>query len=91
MAAPSDVAEGDIIGYVDTSSYMAATITWDMHHDDAIRVFDAAVRSGCDLVISHAVILEAIGAVRKKVTTSRKRRSGSEEERAGGDAAQMRP
>lgn len=87
MTAPSDVAEGGIIGYVDTSSYMAATITWDMHHDDAIRVFDAAVRSGCVLIISYAVILEAIGAVRKKVTTSRKRRSGSEEERAGVDAS----
>ena len=74
MTAPSDVAEGDIVGYVDTSSFMAATITWDIHHDDAIRVFDAAVRSGCDRIISHPVILEAIGAVRKKVTVSHRRR-----------------
>ncbi len=32
-------------------------------------------------------MLEAIGAVRKKVTTSHKRRSGSEEERAAVDAS----
>lgn len=76
MAAASDDTEDEIIVYVDTNSFMAITIAEDVHHDDAIRVINAAVRNGWRLIISYMVIFEAISAVRKRITTSYKRQSG---------------
>ena len=86
MVAASDDMEDEIIGYVDTSSFMAITIAEDVHHDDAIRAINAAVRSGWRLIISHMVIFEAISAVCKRITTSYKHQSGSKEEQAGVEA-----
>ena len=93
MTTPSDgigVDIGDFAGidaFVETSEFVAASVLEDIHHADAVRVLDAAVRSGCRLITTYAVILELIGAVRKKVITSHKRQSGSEEERAGVEAS----
>ncbi len=93
MTTPSDDIEVDIDALVaidvfgETSAFVAVSVLEDIHHADAVRVLDAAVRSGCRLITTHAVILELIGAVRKKVITSHKRQSGSEEERAGVEAS----
>ncbi len=92
MTTPSDgigVDIGDFAGidaFVETSAFVAASVLEDIHHADAVRVLDAAVRSGCRLITTYAVILELIWAVRKKVTMSHKRQSGSEEERASVEA-----
>ena len=92
MKTLSDGTEGDIdafvgiVAFVETSAFVAASVLEDIHHADAVRVLDAAVRSGCRLITTYAVILELIWAVRKKVTMSHKRQSGSEEERASVEA-----
>ncbi len=75
------------IAYLDSGALMALAIPADMHHDDAVRVCNAAVRrGGYRLVTSHLAVMEAIAVVRKRVTTSHRLRSGTEEERAGVDA-----
>ena len=75
------------IAHLDSGALMALAIPADMHHDDAVRVCDAAVRrGGYRLVTSHLAVMEAMAVVRKRVTTSHKLRSGTEEERAGVDA-----
>ena len=75
------------IAYLDSGALMALAIPDDMHHDDAVRVCDAAVRRGVyRLVTSHLAVMEAMAVVRKRVTTSHRLRSGTEEERAGVDA-----
>lgn len=86
MAAASDGGGGVITIHIDASAFIAASVSTDIHHDDAIRGLEAAVRNKCQLIISYVVILEAIGAVRKKIITSRRRRTGSEEERAEAEA-----
>ena len=79
--------DGRPIAYLDSGALMALAIPADMHHDDAVRVCDAAVRrGGYRLVTSHLAVMEAIAVVRKRVTTSHRLRSGTEEERAGVDA-----
>ncbi len=93
MTTPSDGIEVDVDALVaidvcvETSAFVAASVLEDIHHADAVRVLDAAVRSGCRRITTYAVILELIGAVRKKVITSHRRQSGSEEERAGVEAS----
>ena len=93
MTTPSDGIGVDIDVlvaidvFVETSVFVAVSVLDDIHHADAVRVLDAAVRNGCRLITTYAVILELMGAVRKKVITSHKRQSGSEEERAGVEAS----
>lgn len=85
-ASSDDEAEGPIV-YLDSGVVVALAIPGDMHHGDAVRVCSAAVqRGGCRLITSPLAVMEAIAAVRKKVTTSHRLRSGSEEERAEVDA-----
>ena len=65
---------------------MALSDPDDMHHEDAVRTCSAAVNLGrCRLVTSPLAAMEAVGSVRKKVTTSHKPRPGSEAERARAD------
>ena len=75
-------ADGPTV-YLDSGVIMALSDPEDMHHEDAVRTCSAAVNLGrCRLVTSPLAVMEAVGSVRKKVTTSHKLRSGSEAERA---------
>ena len=81
-------ADGPTV-YLDSGVIMALSDPDDMHHEDAVRTCSAAVNLGrCRLVASLLAVMEAVGSVRKKVTTSHRSRSGSEAERArvDGDA-----
>ena len=72
-----------LVVYLDSGTIVALTVADDMHHNDAVRTCDAAVRSGkCQLVTSPLAIMEAAGAIRKKITRSHRLRTGSEEGRA---------
>ena len=69
--------------YLDSVVIMALSDPDDMHHEDAVRTCSAAVNLGrCRLVASLLAAMEAVGSVRKKVTTSHKPRPGSEAARA---------
>ena len=77
-----DDAKGPV-ACLDSGTIVALTVADDMHHDGAVRTCDAAVKYGrCQLVISPLAIMEAAGAIRKKITRSHRQRSGNEEERA---------
>ena len=65
---------------------MALPIANDAHHGDASAAYGAAVRSGRGPTAPHPAAMEAVGAVRKKITTSQRPRSGSRDERAGVEA-----
>ena len=72
--------------YLDSGAITALSDPDDMHHEDAVRTCSAAVNLGrCRLVTSPLAAMEAVGSVRKKVTTSHKPRPGSEAERARAD------
>ena len=72
--------------YLDTSVIVALAVAFDLHHNDAVKTCVALLHGGHRLITSRLAVIEAIGAVRKKITTSHRYRSGSEEERAGVDA-----
>lgn len=72
--------------YLDSSVLVALAVAFDLHHNDAVRTCVALLQGGHQLITSRLAIIEAIGAVRKKITMSHRYRSGSEEERAGVDA-----
>ena len=82
----NDNSANDPIAYLDTGIIIALSISDDMHHDDASRVCNAAVRSNCVLITSYLAIMEAVGVVRKNAITLCRRRSGGEDEQASVEA-----
>ena len=81
-----DDAKGPV-ACLDSGTIVALTVADDMHHDGAVRTCKAAMERGnCQLVTSPLAIMEAAGAIRKKITRSHRLRSGSEEEQANVNA-----
>ena len=74
--------------YLDSSMLVAPSRgSIDPHHVGATGACAAAWRSGYRVVTSMLAILEAVGAIRRRVTASHKRESGSEGERKEVDRA----
>ena len=81
-----DDAKGPVV-YLDSGTIVALTVADDMHYDGAVRTCNVAMERGnCQLVTAPLAIMEAAGAIRKKITRLHKQRSGSEEERANVNA-----
>ena len=60
--------------------------TIDMHYEGAVRVYDAAVRSGFQLITSRLAVMEMISVVRRRTTMPRKCRPGRSEDLSAADA-----
>ena len=72
--------------YIDSGVMVALSIAGDAHHDDAVGACTAMEQGKCHMITSSLAVMEAVAAVRKRITMSHKRRSGSEDERADVDA-----
>lgn len=67
-----DDAKGSVV-HLDSGTIVALTAADDMHHDGAVRTCEAAMERGnCQLVTSPLAIMEAAGAIRKKIARSHK-------------------
>ena len=76
------------IVYLDSSMLVAMSMeSGDPHHVGAAGACAAAWRSGYRVVTSMLAILEAVGAIRRRVTASHRFRSGSEGKREEVDRA----
>ena len=60
--------------------------TIDMHYEGAVRVYDAARRSGFKLITSRLAVMEMISVVRRRTTMSRKCRPGRSGDLSAADA-----
>ena len=60
--------------------------TIDMHYEGAVRVCDAARRSGFKLITSRLAVMEMISVVRRRTTMSCKCRPGRNEDLSAADA-----
>ena len=90
MTTASDGGSKARMAYLDSSMIVAMALAIDLHHTGAIRTYEALREGGYRLVTSRLAVMEAVGAVRKKITVLHRHRSGSEEERAGVDAEAAR-
>ena len=86
MMTASDGESKTSTVYFDSSMIVALALLIDLHHEGAVRTYTALLEGGYRLVTSRLAVMEAVGAVRKKITVLHRHRSGSEEERAGADA-----
>ena len=90
MTTASDDVSRALRAYLDSSMIVALALAIDLHHTGAIRTYEALREGGYRLVTSRLAVMEAVGAVRKKITLLHRHRSGSEAERAGVDAEAAR-
>ena len=72
--------------YAESSALLAVLVPGDLHHRDAVEMFDKIRGRGYRIIVSSLTLMETFGSIRKKFATSIKCRSGSEGERAGVDA-----
>ena len=73
--------------YLDGGMLVArARGTADIHHDGAVRVCDAAVRSGFQLITSRLTVMEMINITSRRTAMSRKCRPGSREDLSASDS-----
>ena len=73
--------------YLDSGMLVARTRgAADIHHDGAVRVCDAAVRSGFQLITSRLAVMEMINITSRRTAMLHKCRPGSREDLSATDA-----
>ena len=86
MMTASDGVSRASRAHPDSGMIVAPALAIDLHHTGAIRTYEALREGGRRLVALRLAVMEAVGAVRRKITALHRRRSGSVEGRAGADA-----